>query len=211
MQNLRQSKKGFPFLKKIKIQVFATVTLFHLKHHKALVYSARDFPVFPPTENSGDDESNDTCRELLPQVLTRPLSRRKVVTVGVHTTGAVRKSSATRPPWPCPRRPRASPARGARPGWWTGSSRPRLHRRSNQWRSAPPSHTGQLSSRAGQTAARTCQGQGTSHGGILVDIINLGEGVEVQFKIYLSIRSHYDYFYLLTILSCNICSKTSLN
>lgn len=44
MQNLRQSKKGFS----VKIYVFATVTLlFHLKHHKALVYSTRDFPVLP--------------------------------------------------------------------------------------------------------------------------------------------------------------------
>lgn len=45
MQNLRQSKKGFPVLKKIKIHVFATVTLlFHLKHHNALVYFTRKFP-----------------------------------------------------------------------------------------------------------------------------------------------------------------------
>lgn len=45
MQNLRQSKKGFPVLKKIKIHVFATVTLlFHLKHHNALVYFTREFP-----------------------------------------------------------------------------------------------------------------------------------------------------------------------
>lgn len=48
MQNLRESKKGFPVLKKIKIRVFATVTLlFHLKHHKALVYSTREFPELP--------------------------------------------------------------------------------------------------------------------------------------------------------------------
>lgn len=43
-----ETKKGFPVLKKIKIRVFATVTLlFHLKHHKALVYLRRDFPVLP--------------------------------------------------------------------------------------------------------------------------------------------------------------------
>lgn len=117
MQNLRQSKKGFLVLKKIKIHVFATVTLlFHLKYHNALVYFTRKFR---PPKNSGDDESSNSCSELLSQVLifTSPLSRRKVVTVGVHTTGAVRKSSATRPPSLCPRRPRASRAQGAHPGW----------------------------------------------------------------------------------------------
>lgn len=45
---LRQSKKGFPVLKKIKIHVFANVILlFHLKHHKALGYLTRHFSVLP--------------------------------------------------------------------------------------------------------------------------------------------------------------------
>lgn len=59
-------------LKKIKIQVFATITLLVLSnHHEALVYLTTDFPTLPShhPKNSGDDENINSCIELLCQVL----------------------------------------------------------------------------------------------------------------------------------------------
>lgn len=180
-QNLRRRKKGFSGLKKIKIRVFATVTLlFHLKHHKALVYLTRHFSVLP---------SHPKRTVVMMKAMTAAVNIcLKSWYLHVHCLvksgnfpsthhRAVKKSSATRPPSFCPRQPRASPAQGARPGWWTGSSCPPLRRRSNLSRSAPPSHSGQRSSRGDQRAARTWEGQGTAHGDVSMDVINLGEEI----------------------------------
>lgn len=87
MQNLRQSKKGFPVLKKTKDACFCHCNFiipFETPQSIGVVKERFPCPPFPSPKKSGDDESNDSCSELLSQVLilTRPLSRRKVVIVG---------------------------------------------------------------------------------------------------------------------------------
>lgn len=68
-----------------------------------------------------------------------------------------RKSSATRPPSYGPTQLLKSQKQVARPGWRTGRCPCWFLHHNSQWCSAPPSHSGQRSSRDGQMAARSCR------------------------------------------------------
>lgn len=105
-----------------------------------------------------------SCRELR---WGAPLSQSLCVRVWSNTLtymcvcvcASFRRSSATRPPSCGPRRPLKCRRQGVHLGWRTGRCLCWFRRRSSRWRSAPPSRSGQWSSRGGQKAAHSWEGE----------------------------------------------------